>query len=265
MDKEIYNKIIAKKEFSQLPKKDVELAFFKFDIKDYLDEEKIKLTRELLMKTFSVFASAKLLNIKDKDTIWLLKRHASTRERFEFYPDLYKRIFKNTKDKFTIFDLGAGMNGLSYGFFPDKLDFDYIGIEAMGQLVDLANYHFKTCGIENFLALHFSLFELEKIKKYLKQVKGTKIVFLFKALDSLEMLERNYSKKLLLEIVPLVDTLSEHKNLSRGKVVVSFATRSLIKKEKFKANKKWLVEFINENFKVIEDFELGGERYLSFR
>jgi len=45
-------------------------------------------------------------------------------------------------------------------------------------------------------------------------------------IDSLEVIERNYSKKLLKEIVPLVDL-----------VVLSFATRSLGKRSKFKCSK----------------------------
>ena len=68
------------------------------------------------------------------------------------------------------------------------------------------------------------------------------------------MLERNYSKKLLIELTPLVN-----------KVVVSFATRSLIKKTKFKAKRKWFVDFIKKNFSIVDDFELGGERYIIFR
>ena len=45
------------------------------------------------------------------------------------------------------------------------------------------------------------------------------------SLDSLEMLEKDFSKKLLKKIVPLVD-----------KVVVSFATRSLGNGQRFRAN-----------------------------
>ena len=123
----------------------------------------------------------------------------------------------------------------------------------MGQLVDLMNYYFKTRGL-NAGAIHMSLFNLEKLKKYLNQGKEKKVVFLFKTLDSLEMLERDYSKKLLKEIAFLVD-----------KIIVSFATRSLIKKTKFKAKRSWLVNFIKENFKILDDFELGGERYLVFK
>ena len=39
---EIINKIIQKREFSQLPKKDVEIAFSHFEKREVSDEEKIK-------------------------------------------------------------------------------------------------------------------------------------------------------------------------------------------------------------------------------
>ena len=67
------------------------------------------------------------------------------------------------------------------------------------------------------------------------------------------MVDRNYSKLLLKEISPLVN-----------RVVISFATRSLIKRKRFKAKRKWLVNFIKENFRIIDDFELSGEKYIVF-
>ena len=48
---------MQKKEFSKLPIKDVELIFDRFDKENYLDEEKIKLTRNILRKVFSSFTS----------------------------------------------------------------------------------------------------------------------------------------------------------------------------------------------------------------
>ena len=105
----------------------------------------------------------------------------------------------------------------------------------------------------NARTIHLSLFELNKIKQLIKKTPGKKIVFLFKVLDSLEMLERNYSKKFLEKIVPLAD-----------KVVVSFATKSIIKKKRFRANRNWLINFIKEKFNLVEDFELGNERYIIF-
>ena len=49
----------------------------------------------------------------------------------------------------TVFDLGAGINGFSYGYFS-KLGYNvsYTGVEAVGQLVNLTNYYFKAKKIE---------------------------------------------------------------------------------------------------------------------
>jgi len=248
MDKEIFEQIVKKKDFSKLLKKDVEKAFEHFEKRQVSDEEKIRLTRDLLRKVFSAFTSKKLLSLKDKDPEWILNRHISTKERLPYYNELYSKIVKEGE---TVFDLGAGINGFSYNYFPKGVY--YIGIEAMGQLVELMNYYFKTRGLEAS-ALHNSLFSLDKIKKYLKQVKGNKVLFLFKTIDSLEMLERDYSKEFLKEVVPLVD-----------RVVVSFATRSLIKKTKFRVKRNWIFDFIKENFEVLEEFELGSEKYIMFK
>jgi len=252
MDKEIFEQITKKKDFSQLPKKDVEKAFEQFERRQCSDEEKIRLTRDLLRKVFSAFASKKILSLKDKDAEWVLRKHISTRERLSYYSELYSRLLKDFDEEKTIYDLGAGINGFSYNYFPKNTY--YVAIEAMGQLVDLMNYYFKTRGLEKAMAIHESLFELEKIKRYLKQGSGKKIIFLFKTIDSLEMLERDYSKKLLNEIVPLAD-----------RIVVSFATRSLIKKTKFKVNRNWIMDFIKSNFDVLDEFELGNEIYVVFR
>ena len=122
----------------------------------------------------------------------------------------------------------------------------------MGQLVDLMDNFFKKQKL-NAKALHLSLFNLNEIKRVLKSTKGKKIVLLFKVLDSLEMLKRDYSKEFLSEIVPLVD-----------KVAVSFATRSMIKRKKFNVERAWILNFIKDNFKILDDFEIAGERYVIF-
>jgi hypothetical protein len=249
----LIEKIIKKKEFSDLPKKDVEMAFSKFDDKKYLDEEKIKFTRDLLRKVFSVFTSKKILSLKNKDAEWILKKHFSTRERLNYYEKVYSRIFKNFK-KATVIDLGAGINGFSYDYFKKvNCDVNYVGVEAMGQLVNLMNNYFIRNKISGN-AIQESLFSLNEIKKIIKKTKEPRIVFLFKVFDSLEMLERNYSKKFLLEI----SQFSE-------KIVISFAIFSLVSRRKFNAQRKWLTDFLKENFKILDDFEIGGERYIVFK
>jgi len=256
MDKEkIIEKISMKKEFSELPKADLLKAFGQFD-KDYFsDEEKVKKTRDFLRKVFSGFSGQKLLVSKNRSAEEVLKKHLSTRERFEHYEGIYSRLLKNLPDKISIADLGCGVNGFSYGFF-EKIGkkVDYLGVEAVGQLVELMKSYFKKTKIsKKAKVVHASLFEIEKVKKLLKELKKPRIVFLFKVIDSLEKFERNYTKTLLKEIVPLAD-----------KVVVSFATQSWARRKKFFASRKWLIDFIRENFQYTDDFEVAGERYLSF-
>ena len=254
MDKqELIKKITEKKDFSKLPIKDVELAFEKFNKEGFLDEEKIKLTRNLLRKVFSAFISHKILSLKDKPSEWILRKHLSTRERLPYYSEIYKKILNKTGRKVSIIDLGAGINGFSYGYFS-KLGYNvsYTGVEAVGQLVNLTNYYFKAKKIKGE-AFHLSLFDLEKIKEVIEKTKKPRIVFLFKTIDSLEMLKENYSKELILSIAPLVE-----------EIVVSFATKSMIKRKEFRVNRKWIINFIKENFTILDEFEVGGERYVVF-
>ncbi|MDP2673043.1 MAG: hypothetical protein Q8O84_04490 [Nanoarchaeota archaeon] len=276
----LIKKITQKKEFSQLPEKDIEIAFSHFEKRQVSDEEKIRLIRELLHKVFGAFTSQKLLSPKNKSEEWILRKHLSTRERLGYYENLYRRLLKNFETKnITIIDLGAGVNGFSYKYFQEKVD--YTAIESIGQLVGLMNNYFKKENL-SAKAIHESLFELEKIKKIItewgsftkrtyngrkmgfffrkkettmvEKTKNARVIFLFKVLDSLEMLESDYSKKLLKEIVPLAD-----------KVVISFATRSMIKRKHFLVNRNWILDFIRENFKILDDFEIGGERYIVLR
>jgi hypothetical protein len=251
---EIKERIVSKREFSKLPEEDIWLVYKKFERRQCSEEEKIRLTRDLLRKVYSAFTSGKLLNIKDKDEDWFLRKHLSTRERRGSYKELYEKLLSDLgSNNCSVIDLGSGINGFSYKLFPKKLEINYIGVEAVGQFVDLMNFYLKKEKL-NAKAIHESLFNLKKIKELIESCKKPRIIFLFKVIDSLEMVERDYSKRLLEEITPLCE-----------KVVVSFATRSMIKQDKFRANRKWIIDFIKENFELLEDFEMGNERYLIFK
>lgn len=268
---QLIEKVMQKKEFSQLPKEDVELVFDRFDKKIYVDSEKVKLTRDLLRKMYTAFVSGKLLQIKDKEPEWILRKHLSTRERLPYYEEVYRKLLNGFNKQIVIFDLGCGVNGFSFNYFKQAgYVVDYFGIEAVGQLVKSTNNYFSQQKI-NAKVIHESLFNLKKIRGIIQEGKGAhhsgtpknlnkrflqeaKVVFLFKTLDSLEMLKKDYSKEFLKEIMPLVD-----------RVIVSFATRSLISGRKFKVRRNWIINFIKENFKILDDFELGGERYVIFK
>jgi hypothetical protein len=253
MKKEIYEAITQKKEFSQLPKKDVEIAYSHFERRQTTEEEKIRLTRNLLREVFSAFTSKKLLSGKKNEPEWVLRKHLSTRERLEFYSELYRRILKGFGKKISIIDLGAGVNGFSYKFFKEAgFEADYFGVESIGQLAKLTGNYFEKERI-NGRMFHSSLFDIEEVKKIIKKTEKPRVVFLFKVIDSLEMLERDFSKKLISGIAPLAD-----------RVIVSFATESLIKRKRFYAKRTWFLEFIEKNYSLTDNFELGKERYIVF-
>ncbi|MEX0920844.1 MAG: hypothetical protein WDZ62_01115 [Candidatus Pacearchaeota archaeon] len=244
----IINKIMKKRDFSQLPKEDVERAFSHFENRQVEEREKIRLTRELLHKIFGAFGGKKLLNPKRQEKPdWFLRKHLSTRERIGFYEEIYERLLDDEK---VVLDLGAGVNGFSYNYFNKK--FKYIAIEAVGQWVDLMNHYFKKENLKA-KAFHESLFNIGQIKKIINKEKGQKVVFLFKVLDSLESMEKNYSKKILLKVCPIV-----------SKVVVSFPTESMVRRKKFNVSRKWILDFISNSFEILDDFKIGSERFIVF-
>ena len=271
---EVFEKITKKKEFYQLTKKDIVLALERFNVEKYSDEEKVKLTRSLLRKIFSSFTSRKLLSKKikksksfssfkkntkrNKDEEWFLKKHLSTRERLPHYKRIYSRIFKNMDKDLSVIDLGAGINGFSYNYFK-KVGFNvnYIAIEAMGQFVSIMNTYFENKKLNKSnqaKAIHLSLFEIQEIKKIIKKMREPRIIFLLKTVDSIEMLKRDYSKELILRISPLCD-----------KFDISFPTRSMIKRRKFKVKRNWIINFIEEKFEILDVFEIGDEKYIVFK
>jgi hypothetical protein len=175
----------------------------------------------------------------------------------EYYGEVYSKILEGIDGKINVFDFGCGINGFSYEEFSKAgFNVNYIGTEPVGQLCKLQNAWFEKRKM-TALVEHISLFDLEANKEMVQstkyKVQGKSVGFFFKVLDSLEMMKRNYSKEVLKEIVPLFE-----------RCVISWATRSLVSKKKFHAERTWLKNFIEENFKIIEEFDAGVEHYLVF-
>lgn len=251
----LLEKVMSKKEFSQLPRKDVELAFEKFNKPNLNEYQQVKLTRQFLRKIFSSFSSRKLFSWNKLEPEWCLLKHKSTKERYSSYLEIYSRLLGEFSD-LSIIDLGAGINGLSYKFLLElNLSVRYAAVEAIGQFVSLMNSFFKENKLsKNAKAHHVSLFDLGKIKRIILLQKKPRVLFLFKVIDSLEIVKRDYSKLFLKELAPLFD-----------KLVLSFPTRSLGSRKKFGVQRGWILSFLKENFVILDDFEINGERYISFK
>lgn len=235
---ELIKKVKEKKEFSHLPDSLVERVLKK-------EKESVKETRALLRKYFTVFLTNKILSGKLSPNE-MLDKHISSKNRN--YKELYEKIMEENE---TIIDLGAGINGFSYKFMPKNTE--YIAIEATGQLVNLMNEYFKK---EKFSAraIHLDIFNLEEIRAIIKKHKKQRTILLFNVIDALEFFERDYSKVLLKEI---------KEELKEGEIIViSFPTQSLTGKTKFHTTRKWLTDFLEENFSIKDSFEENGEKFI---
>jgi hypothetical protein len=252
-DAELIDWIMKKPQYAELPRKDVEMIFRQFKRENYSDEELKKLVREKLRMLYSSFSGKKLFLWKGKSVDDVLKKHLSTRERYEHYEEIYARILKGLPKKISVVDLGAGVNGFSYNYFR-KVGFnaDYLAVEAIGQLSGLVQEYFEREKIHG-RSIHGSLFDLKLLKELILKTKKPRIVFLFKVIDALEGVERNYSHK-------LISFLFDECSIER--IIVSFATRSMFARRKFYINRRWLTDFLQERYRITDDFEIGGERYL---
>jgi hypothetical protein len=252
-DSELIGWIMKKPQYAELPRKDVEMVFKQFKREKHSDEEIKKLVREKLRMLYSSFSGKKLFLWKGKSADDVLKKHLSTRERYKHYEEIYSQILNNLPGKISVVDLGAGVNGFSYDYFKKiGFDVDYLAVEAIGQLVDLMQEYFEREKIPG-KSYHGSLFDQEFLKEIIAKTKKPRVVFLFKVLDSLESVERNYSHR-------LIDFLFEKCGAER--IVISFATRSMFARRKFYINRKWLTDFLQEKYSITDDFDIGGERYI---
>jgi len=239
----ILEKIKEKKEFRELPESIISRVLELKEIKNANDEEKIKNVRAFLRKYFSVFITNKLASGKLKDDE-ILRKHISTKNRE--YDKLYKKILGSEN---LVIDLGCGLNGFSYNYFDQKIK--YIGIEAIEIFVKIMNNYFRENKI-NGTAYYEDLFNLNNILEIIKNEDGKKLVFMFNVIDALENIERDYSKKLIFSLFK--------EGVER--IVLSFPIQSISGKNKFKAKRFWLINFLEENFSVLDDFEMNGERFL---
>lgn len=256
-----------KKEFSDIEDEFItELLYNKINDKDLIKiadhpkpekskefKKSLKSIRKILHEVYGVFNISrnrtKLLKeleneVKKSDIIndkiktihlELLKTHKSTIERINSYEKIYNKIFDNINPK-SILDLSSGINPISYPWMNlDKID--YIATELNDNDVNLLNKYFnlmKKFGL-NGKAINLNLLKIKKLPE-------TDICFIFKTLDSLEMLKRGITKDILNKIKSKI-------------IVVSFPTRTLSGKNLSKRRLAWFNNLISD----YSTFEIENE------
>jgi Ribosomal RNA methyltransferase (FmrO) len=231
----LVEEVKKKKEFSGLPNSVVKRALVESgdDVKD---------ARSLLRKYFGVFLTNRVLKGKGD----LLGVHMSSKKRD--YEEFYSRIFDGGSSVGSVIDLGCGVNGFSYEYLPEGVE--YVGIEAAGQLVELMNVYFDKEGFDARVVC-LDLFDVGKVLDILRKAKKPRVVFMFQVIDALENMKRDFSKEFISAVMENAEVL-----------VISLPMVSLGGRKRFEVNRKWLVDFLESEFVVKKDFEMFGERIL---
>jgi len=231
----LIKKIKEKREFSRLPDSIIEKVAM-------IMKGDVKKSRALLRKYFGVFLTNKVLKGKGD----LLKAHMSSKKRD--YEEFYGEIFSEIGGVGSVIDLGCGVNGFSYEYLPEGVS--YVGVEAAGQVVSHVNDYFEKNGFDGEV-VHLDLFDVGKVVELLREQKKPRVVFLFQVVDALENLERDFSKKFILEISEECEW-----------IVLTLPTESLGGRKKFAVQGKWLVGFLEENFLVKNILVRRGEKII---
>jgi 16S rRNA (guanine(1405)-N(7))-methyltransferase len=179
----------------------------------------------------------------------ILSGNRSTKERIDFYQDLYDKIFEITGKPRAIIDFGCGLNPLSSVYLKKPLV--YYGYDINQADAELINSFFKIKGIEG----RAFILNLKEVANY-QNIPEADLGLMFKFIDTIE--EGRNDHKLAEEIVKKV--LEKTKSL-----VVSFAKKTLGGKSMVHSNRGWFermlkrlelyfrkLEFNNEVFYVIK-------------
>lgn len=230
------DKIVKNKIFKTVVKKireEIGIVYGSFLTQDFTKKEKIL---------------DKIKNYDEDNIEDILKLHKSTRERINYYKEIYSKIFQFCKPK-KIADLACGLNPISYFFIEKELGFSpkYFASDLNPKDMEFLNLFFKKFKI-NGVAKAYDIVDLKILKD--KDFQECDLVFLFKALDSFEQIKKDISKKLLEEI-------------NAKNIVISFPTKSLVSKKEFKIEKRnWIINFINKKGWNLEQFEVENELFL---
>lgn len=232
---------------------------FKPKLKKYIEENEysekskiikviIKHMRASLRETYGVFQlnpkqrEVLLKNLeKDPDSLelhsYLLATHSSTKERLSIYKDIYKKIFQLTLKPFSILDISAGLNPISFSYMDLPKFTKYYATELTKADCDFLNNYFK---IEN---IQGEAFQLDLTKKILKLPKAD-VCFLFKTLETIEL---NKNHKISEEIITKIPAKY---------IIVSFSLRTISNKKMNYPIRGWFLRMLkrlNYDYQVIEE------------
>jgi len=192
--------------------------------------------------------------IEELDELFYL--HKSTRERINYFSYIYQKIFdwykegtSNSKGPKIILDIACGFNPISIGIIKEELDYCPViyGSDLNPNDMRFLNNVYNKLNLKGKFK-SYDITKLEILEN--EEFQKADLVFLFKAIDSFEQVKKNISKKII-------------EGLNAKKIVVSFPTKSLVSKKRFKIEKRnWFFKFLNGMKYTYEKFEVEGEIFI---
>lgn len=170
----------------------------------------------------------------------MLSKHRSSKERLPFYEQIYEEILDATDGFDSVLDVACGLNAFSYPFIPGEPA--YHACDISPEICDRIDHYFSMRGVDG------EAFVLDLLSFDPARLPDADVCFMFKTLDSLEHLARDYSQ-VLFDVIPC-----EY-------FVVSFARQSLGGQEIPDGKRKWFEDLAeefttfsvpNEKFYVVE-------------
>ncbi len=223
------------KRFLKIVKRVIHATYGAFQVKDAEKREKIL----KLMKKSMDDSDFRNLHYE------MLHTHSSSRERKEYYEEVYKQIFTLCDKPKSIIDIGCGMNPFSLVFIGFN-DFDYTGLDVIAKDVALINDYFsyfeKKLGIRG-KAIFYDAFKSE----YPKGIAAD-VCFFFKMADIVEYGSKSHKR-----------TEAFVKNVNTKFVVVSFATKTVSEKAMSNPRRKWFEVMLARLGYTFDYFEIHNE------
>jgi len=219
--------------------------------RDPLFIEFFKEIRKILHEIYGVFTPKdrkRMLDIIYSDLplkqkiIELLTITQSTRERINFYSDIYKNIF--IEDPIEILDLASGLNPISI-YFSDKKPERYDFLDISKYVIQIVDYILNEIGIKNN-GYEEDIFNLPK-----EILKNYQYIFIWKTIPLLEKVQPGYTK----ELINILDF---------DYLVISFPRRSLRKRKEIgKAWIPWIKKIAKDlNLEIKKEYEIPNEYFI---
>ncbi|MBI2572412.1 hypothetical protein HYV86_01000 [Candidatus Woesearchaeota archaeon] len=181
-----------------------------------------------------------------KALVELLSLHHSTKERLEFYQQLYQDVFRITGDPRSIIDLGCGLNPLSLPLMGLS-DVRYYAYDVSKQEIAVLDYFFsRIAKLYPEINARAQILDISNVEG-VRHLPKSDVCFMFKVTDHLD---KGKGHKMTEEVLKAVPTRF---------IVLSFATKTMSGKEMTAPRRGWVEYLCNRLGYTFDVLKYDGE------